>query len=302
MTQTVLLVGATGMLGSQIAKELVTAPDARVRLLLRSAENESKAAALTPLFEAGFEFVTGDLADHDSLDRATRGVDVIISAVQGGPDVMVEGQVALATVGKRNGVRRILPSDFGLDLFKATPGEHMMFDVRRTADEQIAALGLEQINMLQGAFMDMFRPGAGVIGTDGTVSYWGDGRALIDVTTVRDTARMTARVALDRSVSAGKFMFSGDRLSIRDAAANIAQQTGETFEHHSLGTEAELRAALAAAQNDSSNPFAPVMLAYMLYMLTGQTALSGHQNARYADVQLETFASFVSLQIAPALA
>ena len=55
-----------------------------------------------------------DLADAPSLDRATDGVDVIISAVQGGPDFIVKGQVALAEAGKRNGVPRILPSDFGL--------------------------------------------------------------------------------------------------------------------------------------------------------------------------------------------
>jgi uncharacterized protein YbjT (DUF2867 family) len=300
MSQSVLLVGATGMLGGQIARELITTPDVRVRLLLRSTDDEQKTAVLGPLFEAGFEFVTGDLADHESLDRATRGVDIIISAVQGGPDVIVDGQVALAAAGKRNGVRRILPSDFGLDLFKATPGEHMMFDIRRAADMQIAAIGIEQVNILQGAFMDMFRPGAGAIGADGVVTYWGDGTALIDVTTVNDTAKMTVRAALDRIFPAGKFAFSGDRISIRGAADVLSAQTGEAFEHRSLGSEADLRAALAAAQHDTSNPFAAVMLAYNLYMLTGQTALTDHQNARYADVQLDTFAMFASRQIATA--
>jgi len=36
---------------------------------------------------------------------------------------MIDGQVALAKAGKHNGVRRIIPSDFALDLFKAALGD-----------------------------------------------------------------------------------------------------------------------------------------------------------------------------------
>jgi len=58
------------------------------------------------------------------------------------------------------------------------------------------------------------------------------------------------------------------------------------------GSEAGLRAAMAEAAKDTSNPFKAVMLAYQLYMLTGQTALSDLQNHRYPDVQMESFAQF----------
>lgn len=214
MTQTVLLAGATGMLGSQIARQLLNQPEARVRLLVRGGETADKRAALDTLLDLGAETVEGDLANRASLDRATQGVDVIVSSVQGGPDVIIDGQVALAEIGRRNGVRRILPSDYALDLFKATPGEHMMFDLRRTADEKIAATDIEHVHVLQGGFMDMFKPGAGVIGNDGVVSFWGDGTQPIEVTSVEDTARMVARVALDRTVQSGKFAFAGDRISI----------------------------------------------------------------------------------------
>ena len=292
--QTVLLAGATGMLGGQIARHLLDQPDARVRLLVRSPEDAKKQAALSPLRDRGAEIVTGDLSDPASLERATRGVDVIVSAVQGGPDVIITGQVALAEAGQRNGVRRILPSDYGLDLFKTTPGEHLMFDLRHTADEKIAVLGMEHVHVLQGAFMDMFRPGAGVIGDDGVVTFWGDGTRPIDVTTVEDTARMVARVALDRSVQSGKFAFAGDRVSILDAVKVIEAQTGRRFERRSLGSESDLRAAMAAAAKDKSNPFKVVMLAYQLYMLTGQTALSDLQNDRYPDMELESFARFAA--------
>ncbi len=295
MSQNVLLVGATGMFGSQIARHLLDQPEARLRLLVRPDEGTAKKDAVTPLLERGSELVEGDLADRPSLDRATHGIDVIVSAVQGGPDVIIDGQIALAEAGQHNGVRRMLPSDYALDIFKATPGEHMMFDMRRTADEAIAALGIEHVHVLQGAFMEMFGPGMGTFDYDaGTVAFWGDGTQVIDATSVDSTARMVAHAALDRGIGSGKFAFAGDRVSILDAATAIEAQTGRTFARHSMGSEAELRAVKAEAEKDPTDVFTPVMLAYQLYMLNGQTALTDLQNDRYLDVKLESFGQFAS--------
>lgn len=294
MTQTILLVGATGMLGSRICANLLDQPGARLRLLVRSATD----AKLTRMLDRGVELIEGDLSDTASLERATQGVDVIVSAVQGGPDVIVDGQLALARAGKQNGARRILPSDFGLDLFKATPGEHAAFDMRAQADARIAEIGLEQVNVLQGGFMNLFLPGMGAIDLDkGTVGFFGDGKRPIEVTSVEDTARMTARVALDRSVPAGKFAFAGDRISFLEAGAIIAEQTGRPIKPVSYGSEADLRTAIAAADAQKR-----LMLAYLLYMTNGQTALTSLQNDRYPDLRLEGFADFIahSLPVAAA--
>ena len=294
MTQTILLAGATGMLGGRIAHYLLEQPDARIRLLVR--DITGKKHSLNHFAGQGAELIEGDLTDPASLDRATQGVDVIVSAVQGGPDIIVDGQVALAAAGKRNGARRIMPSDFGLDLFKATPGEHAAFDWRRTADERIAAIGLEQINILQGGFMELFMPGMGAIDLDkGTVGFFGDGNRPIEVTSVEDTARMTVRVALDRSVPAGKFAFAGDHVSFRKAAEIVAARTGRPLKPVSFGSEADLRGAMAAA-----DPQKRVMLAYLLYMLTGQAALTDLQNDRYPDLKLGGFADFAALKLAAA--
>ena len=269
-------------------------PEVRVRLLVRGGEAK-KRAVLDPLLTRDAEIIEGDLANRASLERATRGVDAIVSAVQGGPEVIIDGQVALAEVGKRNGVRRILPSDYALDLFKATPGEHMMFDLRKMAAERIAASGIEHIHVLQGAFMEMFGPGMGTVDCDaGVVTFWGDGTQVIETTSVEDTARMIARVAVDQTVKSGKFAIAGDRVSILDAAQTIEAQTGRRFERRSNGSEAALRVAMTEASRDKADPFKAVILAYQLYMLTGQTALSDLQNDRYPDLELESFAQFTA--------
>jgi len=144
------------MLGARIAEHLLDADDAALRLLVRqeTLDNPDKSRALQPLVDRGAELVAGDVTDPASLAEATRGVDVVVSALQGGREIVVDGQVALARAAVANGVRRILPSDFALDVFKATPGEHASFDLRREADEVIATLGIEQVNVLNGAFLD----------------------------------------------------------------------------------------------------------------------------------------------------
>jgi uncharacterized protein YbjT (DUF2867 family) len=288
MTQTILIAGATGMLGNRITQHMLDQPDVRVRLLVRNAA--AKADALHAHTAKGAELIEGDLANPAALDRATHGVDVIISAVQGGPDVIIDGQVALARAGKANGVRRILPSDYAMDLFQATPGEHMMFDLRAKADAEIAKIGVEQVNILQGGFMDLFLPGRGAIDLDkGTIGFFGDGTQLVEVTSVDDTARMIVRVALDRGVKPGKFAFAGDRVSFRQAGDIIAKLTGRTITPVSYGTEADLRAMIAKA-----DPQKQVMLAYLLYMTNGQTALSDLQNDRYPDIRLQGLADYMA--------
>ncbi|KPC52311.1 NmrA-like family protein [Amantichitinum ursilacus] len=297
MTQTVLLAGATGMLGGRIAHHLLAQPDAKVRLLVRGGGSSKKQAALAPLLNAGAELIEGDLGDTVALDRATQGIDMIVSAVQGGPDVIIDGQLALAEAGKRNGVRRILPSDFGLDLFKATQGEHAAFNWRARADDVIAQLGMEHIHILQGGFMDLFGPGSPLLDYDkGVVQFWGDGTQPVEITSVEDTARMTARVALDRTVPSGKFAFAGDYVSFLEAAELAAAKTGRSFERRWLGSEADLRAAMAKAAN--TDPMQAIMLAYQLYMLNGQTALTHLQNNRYPDIQLTKFPDFLARRLA----
>ena len=92
--------------------------------------------------------------------------------------MIVDGQLALARAAARNGVRRILPSDFALDIFKAPPGEHVYFDLRREADELIADTGIEHVHVLNGAFMDGFVD-AFFDHETRTATYWGSGeRAL----------------------------------------------------------------------------------------------------------------------------
>jgi uncharacterized protein YbjT (DUF2867 family) len=289
-TQTVLLAGSTGMLGGRIAHHLLDRPATAVRLLVRSGgpTDPAKKEALRSLEERGAVVVDGDVTEPASLDAATEGVDVVVSALQGGPDTIVDGQVALARAAQRNGARRILPSDFAADLFAAPPGQHPFFDWRRAADEAIAETGLEHVHVLNGAFLDGFAASL-VDHAARTVTFWGTGDELIEATTVDDTARYTARVALDRSVPSGKFGVVGTRISAALVADAAERLTGHRYTRTSLGTVDELRTRISDARAREDGLETWIGDVYWLFMVTGVTAVRDPQNGRYPDITPEPF-------------
>ena len=71
----ILVVGSTGILGSDICRRL-TSQGKVVRGLVRSTSNPERVAALKGW---GVETVLGDLRDPASLARACQGVDTVIT-------------------------------------------------------------------------------------------------------------------------------------------------------------------------------------------------------------------------------
>ena len=282
MTTTVVVAGATGMFGARIAAHLLDQPDAAVRLLLResSLEDPAKARAVDALVAQGATIVTGDVGDAASLERATTGVDVVVSALQGGPDIIVDGQVALAEAAARNGVRRFIPSDFAIDLFAAPEGAPQ-FDMRRRADAAIDALPLQVIHILNGAFMDtMLDPATpGLIDLNkGTAMLWGTGDEPFDLTTVEDTARFTAKMATDPADLSGVHYLSGDQTTFNTIIAETERIVGTTLTRNALGSADDLRRITA----DADDPWSVVPQWYFLSMLT-VPPFPATDNDRYPD-------------------
>jgi uncharacterized protein YbjT (DUF2867 family) len=125
----ILVVGATGILGGTIARELL-ARGKEVRVLLR---HNSPSEALVPLglatsaqslIDAGAQPVFGDLRDRGSLDAAVAGIQTVIttanSAMRGGEDnvenVDLNGNRSLVEAAAAAGVERfVFVSAFSAD-------------------------------------------------------------------------------------------------------------------------------------------------------------------------------------------
>ena len=75
----VLIVGATGLVGSNLVKACKE-QNKEVRALVRT-ESIANPEKIDPLKTAGVEIVEGSLEDYSSLVKACEGMDVVISAV-----------------------------------------------------------------------------------------------------------------------------------------------------------------------------------------------------------------------------
>jgi dihydroflavonol-4-reductase len=107
----VFLTGATGFLGSHVARVLA-AQGAELRLLVRSTSNLKNLEGLNA------ETASGDLRDPASLEKATSGCDTVFHVAADyrlwvrDPDEMyrsnVEGTRAILDSARKNGVRRVV--------------------------------------------------------------------------------------------------------------------------------------------------------------------------------------------------
>jgi nucleoside-diphosphate-sugar epimerase len=283
-TQQILVVGASGKLGTKIVRELA-ARGATVRVTHRASTKPENLAALRAL---GAEPVVADLADEASLARACAGCGVVVSAVQGLADVIVDGQLRLARAAETAGTARMIPSDYSLDFFKTAPGGNRNLDLRRDFNAALDRTRVRGTSVLNGAFMDLLAMGA--IGPDaktGAFRVWGDPDQRYDFTHTDDVAKYIAAVALDDR--AGRVVrVAGDTRSPRELAAIFAEHRGRAVPLEAAGSLDDLTRVIdgmRAADPAPANTF-PVwqQLQYVRDMARGDGALAPLDNARYPDV------------------
>ncbi|BAZ40109.1 NmrA family protein [Calothrix sp. NIES-4101] len=147
---TILIVGATGTLGRQVARRAID-EGYKVRCLVRSA----KRAAF--LKEWGAELVGGDLCYPDTVERALEGVTAIIDAATARPTdslsikrVDWDGKVELIQAAKAAGVERYIFFSI-LDAHKYP--EVPLMEIKRCTESFLAESGLNYTILQLAGFM-----------------------------------------------------------------------------------------------------------------------------------------------------
>jgi nucleoside-diphosphate-sugar epimerase len=294
----VVVVGGAGKLGRLIVKSVLEHPGAHVRVLVRDPSKPEVASLAGPRVElVAFDAVAAN--DAQRAD-AVRGAYAVVSALQGGPDVIVDAQLALLVAAKAAGARRFLPSDYSYDFFTLPAGINVNSDWRRTFAERAAAhasASFEIVHVLQGIFTDRYVLGfLGLLDAErGVVRYWGDGTTPIDWTTWEDTARFAAAAALDEGSVPARLRVAGDRMDVLTFASTWERVHGKTLTRERLGSIEDLAEEtghrLAA---EPANMYAWLPLMYARGVFGGQALLGPTHNTRYPSIQAETVAQAMS--------
>lgn len=294
----VAVVGGTGHLGTLITSALLEKPDVQVRLLVR-AGSRPKAADLE---ERGAELVEGALGPEDAarLGKLCQGAYAVISAVQGGPDVIIEGQRRLLLAARDAGVRRFIPSDYSFDLFDVKPGNIPTSEMRRQfalVEEQERG-EVEVVHVLNGGFLDrgVLFGFIRVIDVEKQTAYvWGDGKQPMAWTTYDDTARYTVEAALDERPVPRKFYVAGSVVTFHELVAEYEAASGKKLEIAHLGSIDDLSARIAELQKaNPANVLAYLPLTYLRSIMSGEGQLKALMNDRYPAIRPSTVRDYVA--------
>ncbi|MFD9701781.1 NmrA family NAD(P)-binding protein [Lentzea sp. NPDC059081] len=290
MMTTVLVAGATGSLGSLVVRNLL-ARGADVRALVRESSVDKLPA------HPRLATCVGDLTDGaDALQQHVDGVEVVVSAVQGGPEVIIDGQRELLRAAERAGVARMIPSDFSINLHGYGYGVNVLSDLRRVFSESFAGSAVARTSVAVGAFPEYFLGAVHEVldPAAGTFSVWGDGTRPVDITTIPDTAAFTAAIALDPATAGRDVHVVGQQLTMLELRDEVEAASGRRWELVRRGTVQDLRAEVARRQFTASALFEYVALQYQVAMYDGTGSLRDVRNEDYPDVTPTSVSAYLA--------
>lgn len=259
----VLVVGATGLVGSEICKKLSRRGE-KVRALVRDTSSPERIAALR---ECGVEMRVGDLKDSDSIAAACRGVNAVIStasstlshqAADSIESVDAAGQLNLVNTAKSCNVERYL-----FVSFRRPPALSFPLAAAKEAVEK--AIANLNFTVIQASwFMEVWlSPALGFDYANATARIYGPGTAPISWVSSGDVAEMCAVALRHPAAERTTIEFGGpEALSPLEVVARFERIGGRPFTIEHV-PEPVLRSQFEQATDSMQRSFAALMLGYL---------------------------------------
>lgn len=297
MKKIIALVGGMGNMGSLIVKELLKDQNVQIRMLVQP----EKMKDIDGLLSSGIEVIEGSLGQNKTeiLNLLCKDAYTVISAVQGGPDVIIDGQAQLLQCANDAGVTRFIPADYVANIFSIKEGQNIPLDWRRqfaNVAEKIRG-NVEVVHVLNGGLLDK----AVIFGEQGiinektlTASFWGDGNMPMDWTTYADVAKYVAQIAVDEKPVAPVFSIAGTVLSFHEMVKEFEETTGKKLNVVNLGSLTDLNNRIAELQEGGDRNFPLYFpLVCLRSMFDGEGKLQELMNDRYPSVKTITLGEYV---------
>src|SRR5262245_24057082 len=261
---TVLVVGATGVLGMEVCRQL-TAAGKKAKGLVRTSSQKEKVSSL---HELGVETVTGDMKDPQSLYQAFQNVDAIISTAtstishqQGDSIETVDlaGQLNVAEAASASGVQHVVLISF--PPYPPMTPEFPLQSAKRAVEDRVKSKNFTYTILQPTYFMEIWLgPALGFDYVRAKAVIYGEGKNKISWIAIRDVARFAVASIENPAAQNAVIQLGGpDDLSVLDAVEIFEQESGRTFELQNVPDEA-LRAQMAAAPDSLSRTFSGLMI------------------------------------------
>jgi uncharacterized protein YbjT (DUF2867 family) len=258
----ILVVGATGLLGTRICERLRTEGQP-VRALVRRTSSPDKVNALKTL---GCELATGDLKEPAQIEAACQGIAAVISTAsstlsrQPGDSIEsvdLQGQLTLVNAARNANVRRFVFVSFLDDPAVQYPLTH----AKRSVERAIADLDFTSIQA--SFFMEVWlSPALGFDYIQGKARICGDGSKPISWVSYRDVTEFCIAPVL-RSVASRSVLEVGgpEALTPLEVVKIFEEESGRRFETEAV-PETKLREQFDSANDSLEKSFAGIMLKY----------------------------------------
>lgn len=258
----ILVVGATGMVGSEICQRLSRRGE-KVRALVRTTSSPEKVALLRG---CGAEIFVGDLKDPASLAIACRGANAVISTAsstlsrQSGDSIESvddTGQLHLVEAAKSAAISRFIFVSFRRPAGISFP----LADAKAHVEHAIRDLNFTTIQA--SWFMEVWlSPALGFDYSNASARIYGSGTSPVSWVSFPDVAEMCILALRHPAAERRTIEFGGpDALSPIEVVARFEQIGGKPFKVEHIPDET-LRAQFEGATDSLQKSFAALMLAY----------------------------------------
>ncbi|KAM4128661.1 hypothetical protein ACJW30_02G183300 [Castanea mollissima] len=178
----ILIIGGTGYIGKYIVEESAKAGHPTFALVRENtASNPEKSKLIESFKSSGVTLLHGDIYDHESLVKAIKQVDVVISAV--GTQQIADQVNIIAAIKEAGNIKRFLPSEFGsaLDRAKAVDPIKHHLGVKASIRRSIEAEGIPYTYLVSNGFAGYFLPNFGIALTGGSGSFTAPPRDKVEI-------------------------------------------------------------------------------------------------------------------------
>ncbi|MBN2191683.1 MAG: SDR family oxidoreductase [Polyangiaceae bacterium] len=248
-----LLIGATGILGSQLARRLQAAGRS-FKAMVRTSSDPAKRQALAAM---GAEIVVGDLKDEETLRAACAGVTNVISTASStlsrcaGDDIDSvdrEGHLSLIAAARAAGVKHFVYVSFpGMRL------ESALQSAKRAVEDALRQSGLSYTILQPTYFYEVWcSPAFGFDAENAKARVFGEGEGPIHWISMFDVAD-AAVASLDNPRAANQtFLMGGPEvLTQNEIVRRCEKLTGRSFEREVIPLE-----VLAEQHRTATDPLA----------------------------------------------